>query len=199
MHPAVFDTFDRICRERGAGGRVLEVGAMPAPDTLLMLPSLAGARERVGINLDGPSRFAGCTILAGNANDMSAFADGSFDTVLCNAMLEHDAWFWKSLSEMQRVLRPGGLAVIGVPAFADLGMARAARLLRFLPLPRRLSEGLRASTLTLEVHNYPRDYYRFSVEACRTVLLEGLVETEVRQLLIPPRIIGAGVKPLARR
>ncbi len=74
MHPAVFDTFDRICGERRAGGRVLEIGAVPSPDTLLMLPSLAGASERVGINLAGPWDFEGCSIHAGSANDMSGRA-----------------------------------------------------------------------------------------------------------------------------
>jgi SAM-dependent methyltransferase len=198
VHPTVFDTFDRICRERYAGGRVLEVGAVASADTLLMLPALKGAAERVGINLLGPWTFEGCTIHAGNANDMPAFADESFDTVLCNAMLEHDPWFWKSLAEMRRVLKPGGLAVVGVPAFDDLGMARYARVLRYLPLPRRLVDGWQASTLTLHLHGFPRDYYRFSVDACRAVLLEGLVDTDVQRVLIPPRVIGAGTKPAGR-
>lgn len=194
MHPTVFQEFDRICRERRAGGRVLEVGAVASPDTLLMLPSLRGARERVGINLEGPFEWGGCAVHAGNANEMT-FADGSFDAVLCNSVLEHDPWFWKSLSEMRRVLRPGGLLVVGVPGFDDLGMRRWSRWLRFLPVPRRLVEGWRASTLTLHVHNYPSDYYRFSVDACRTVLMQGLEQVEVRRVMLPPRVIAAGVKP----
>jgi SAM-dependent methyltransferase len=195
MHPIVFKAFDDICRERGAGGRVLEVGAVASPDTLLMLPSLRDAEERVGINLDGPFAFDGCVVHRGNANAMPEFADRSFDTVLCNATLEHDPWFWKSLAEMRRVLKPAGVFVVGVPGFADISMMRWTGVLRYLPLSRRFVNAWRASTLTLHVHNFPGDYYRFSVEACRSVLLEGLEAQTVQSVLVPPRIIGAGVKP----
>jgi SAM-dependent methyltransferase len=195
MHSTIFREFDRICRERGARGRVLEVGAVASPDTLMMLPSLRRADERVGINLDGPFEWDGCLVHGGNANDMAMFAEASFGTVVCNSVLEHDPFFWKTLSEMRRVLRPGGLLVLGVPAFDDLGMGRWSRLLRFLPISRRVIEGWRASTLTLHVHNYPSDCYSFSLEACRTVLMHGLERVEVHRLMVPPRVIGAGVKP----
>ncbi len=108
MHTRVFAEFERICAARGAGGDVLEVGAVPSQDSLLCLPALAGAKSKVGINLDGPSRYADFEILRADANALTCFADESFDTVLCNSVLEHDKHFWKSLSEMKRVTRPGG-------------------------------------------------------------------------------------------
>lgn len=194
MHSTVFAAFDRICRARGAEAPVLEIGAVAAPDTLLLLPAVRHLSGRVGVNLDGPFEVDGCTVHRGNANDMPVFADASFGTVLCNAVLEHDPWFWKSVSEMRRVLRPGGLMVIGVPAFQDLGMARWTRLLRLLPLPRRVVDGWRASTLTLHVHEHPLDCYRFSAEACRRVLLEGLSDIEVETVLVPPRAIASGIR-----
>jgi SAM-dependent methyltransferase len=195
MHQAVFGAFDRICRERGAEGPVLEVGAVAAPDTLLLLPSIRSVPGRVGVSLDGPFEVDGCEVRRGNANAMPVFADASFGTVLCNATLEHDPRFWESLAEMRRVLRPGGLMVIGVPAFLDLGMARWTRWLRLLPLPRRIVDGWLASTLTLHVHNHPVDCYRFGEEACRTVLLEGLTKIAVETLLVPPRLVGSGIRP----
>jgi hypothetical protein len=45
MHPVVFNVFEEICRARGIGGAVLEIGATPDASTLLNLPSLAGVRE----------------------------------------------------------------------------------------------------------------------------------------------------------
>lgn len=36
------------------------------------------------------------------------FPDASFDVVICTEMLEHDSAFWVTLSEVGRVLRPGG-------------------------------------------------------------------------------------------
>jgi hypothetical protein len=57
VHPVVFREFDRVCAERRTGGAVLEIGAVPAEDTLLCLPCLRGASSKTGVNIDGPSRF----------------------------------------------------------------------------------------------------------------------------------------------
>jgi SAM-dependent methyltransferase len=43
------------------------------------------------------------------------FADRSFDTILCNAVLEHVEKVDEVVAELARVLRPGGHAVIAVP------------------------------------------------------------------------------------
>ena len=52
-----------------------------------------------------------------------------------------------------------------------------------------------AATLTLRTHDYPGDYYRFSPQAMREVFLPDLRDVTVQTLMVPPRIIGAGVKP----
>src|SRR5262245_31372980 len=100
MHPRTFKEFERICSTRRAGGRVLEIGAVPADYSLLCMKSIASATEKIGINLDGPYEYQDFTILKGNANAMDCFSDGQFDTVLCNAVLEHDPFFWKTLAEI---------------------------------------------------------------------------------------------------
>jgi SAM-dependent methyltransferase len=198
MHPLVFREFDRVCRARGAGGDVLEIGAVAADDTLLCLPSLRDARSKVGVSLDGPFTHAGNDVLRVDANDMSCFADASFDTVLTNSVLEHDRRFWWTLAEIERVARPGALIVIGVPGFLKLAGERVASRASRLPvvgtLLRRLAPGVLASTVTLQVHEFPADYYRFSVQAARDVFLEDRDETEIRTLLVPPRILAVGVK-----
>lgn len=200
MHPAVFAEFDRICRERGAGGDVLEVGAVASDDALLCLPALRAARSRVGVNLDGPFSHGGFDVLRADANDMACFPDASFDTVLCNSVLEHDRSFWRTLSEIRRVARPGAIVVIGVPGFAKQGFerigSRAARLPVLGALLRAAAPSLLASTTTLQVHEFPGDYYRFSPQAAREVFLDGLHATEVRTLLSPPRILAVGMMPV---
>ena len=199
MHPRVFDAFERVCRERGAGGDVLEIGAVASRTTLLCLPALARARSRVGVNLEGAATFDGFTILGANANDLAGFADASFDAVLSNSVLEHDPRFWLTLAEMRRVARPGALIAVGVPGFTSSGSGRWLKRLARLPVAgpavRRLARAPLASTPTLVVHDFPGDYYRFSPHAVRDVFLDGLDEREVVTLMSPPRLVGSGVVP----
>ncbi len=197
MHPAVFDVFDEICRTRAIRGAVLEIGATPDDSTLLNLPSLTGAAEKIGINKAGGSRFRDFTILEADANNMACFPDQRFDAVLCNAVLEHDRFFWKTLAEIRRVVRMGGLVVIGTPGYRQLPFEPKlrrwlARLSRFSGHP----DGwpLQHSTLTLGVHNFPGDYYRFSEQTFREVFFEGMTDVVIRPVLVPPRIIGAGIR-----
>ncbi|MEP6810208.1 MAG: methyltransferase domain-containing protein [Chthoniobacterales bacterium] len=199
MHDQVYRQFDRICAGRQASGAVLEIGAVPSPTTLLALPSLRQASEKIGINLDPPARFGDITILQGNGNAMDCFPADRFDTVLCNATFEHDKYFWKTLAEIRRVAKPGALIVLGAPGYRRLGWEKwGKRLARNLPFVGRTLErscgALFASTLTLHVHNFPGDYYRFSPQAFREVFFEGMKEVEVVSVLTPPRIIGVGRK-----
>jgi SAM-dependent methyltransferase len=197
MHPTVFDVFEEICRAREIRGAVLEIGATPDDSTLLNLPSLAGASEKIGINKTGGSRFRDITILEADANDMTGFPDQRFDAVLCNAVLEHDRFFWMTLAEIRRVVRVGGLVVIGAPGYRQLPFEPKlrrwlARLSRFSGHP----DGwpLQHSTLTLGVHNFTGDYYRFSEQTFREVFFIGMTEVVIRTVLTPPRIIGTGVR-----
>jgi SAM-dependent methyltransferase len=199
MHPQVFQAFERICAERGADGSVLEVGAVPSGESLLCLESLAGAREKVGVSLDGPSAYRDFRVRKANANDLGCFEEGRFDTVLCNSVLEHDPFFWKSAAEMRRVAKPGGLIVIGVPGFVrGPSRRKSGWTSRFFPgrlIIRGRAESRRASTPVLRVHDFPSDYYRFSPAAVSEVLLAGLEDVRMIILLNPPRIVGSGLKP----
>lgn len=196
MHPRVYQEFNRICRKRRAGGDVLEVGAVPHAGSLLNLDALTDASSKLGINLDGPHRYGDFEILRVNANDMGCFPDARFDTVLCNAVLEHDPYFWKTVSEVRRVTKPGGLVVVGVPGYCKLPFEKPYRyLMRRIPGVHRYLNALVTSTLTQYIHLAPGDYYRFSKDAVRDVLLEGMIDVEVGSVLMPPRIIGSGRKP----
>ena len=197
MHPTVFQAFEEICRSYCISGAVLEIGATPDDSTLLNLPALAGAREKVGVNLAGFSSYKDFTILQADANGMTCFPDRRFDAVLCNAVIEHDRFFWRTITEIGRVTKTGGLVVIGAPGFTRLPFEQTLRgLLAKIPAPSRLRDGwpLRHSTLTLGVHNFPGDYYRFSEQAFREVILAEMRDVVIRTVLTPPRIIGAGIR-----
>ena len=164
MHPTVFASFDEMCRSHATGGAVLEIGAVPQADTLLMLPSLAAAKERVGVSLDGESRIGGCAILKRDAHDLSCFESNRFDVVLCNSVLEHDPAFWLSLAEMRRVAKPGGLLMIGAPGYAipKAGLWRPLLSLLARCFPQKSAARARIEahligTPVLGLHNFPKD------------------------------------------
>jgi len=185
MSPKVKRRFHAIIRRTGIRPqRVLEVGGVMGEGSLLRFPELAGA-ERYCLNLVAMPSDGEITAVQGNANDMKAFKRDYFDLVLCCSTLEHDKRFWLSVAEMRRVLKPGGLLVVGVPGYV------------------RDEENDRGrSTLTYRVH-YLFDYYRFSEQAMSEVVFEGMERVRVRALMTPPRLIGHGWKPrrrsLARR
>lgn len=195
MHNAVFNAFDKICCTREISGSVLEIGATPDDFTLLNLPSLANVSERIGVNKLYECQFKDFAILKLDANDLTFFADQRFDAVLCNAVLEHDRFFWKTLAEIRRVTRVGGLVVIGAPGYRNLPYEKKLhRFLSRLASFSRHAEGwpLQHSTLTLATHNFPGDYYRFGEQAFREVFFEGMTDVVIRSVLVPPRILGAG-------
>ena len=194
MHQMVFQRFEEICRRRQAGGRVLEVGAVPSTDSLLNLKALEQSALKIGVNLAGPAKSGDFLILPLNANSMCCFRDNTFDTVLCNAMLEHDPFFWRSLAELYRVAKPGGLVVIGVPAFHRHGAWDYLSWSHRLPWIGRKLEKFSASARTLRYHAAPGDYYRFSPQAVREVFMEGMTDVESHLIMDPPRIIAAGKK-----
>jgi SAM-dependent methyltransferase len=202
MSPAVYAAFEEICRGEAITGPVLEVGAVPGPESLLRLAALAGISGKTGLNLEAFPSTGEIRMVVGNANRMDMFPDSSFGCALCNATLEHDARFWKTLAEIRRVVAPGGLVVIGVPGFRGMGpkflapprslAGRAIRLLAELTT----ADALLAGTVTLGEHRFPGDYYRFTEQAVQEVFFEGLVEPRCRWVMSPPRIIGWARKPL---
>jgi SAM-dependent methyltransferase len=168
--------FHNIVRRTGVKPRrALEVGGVMGKGSLLRFPELAEA-ERFCLNLASMPSADGITSITGNANHMDMFEDESFDLVLCCSTLEHDKHFWLSCAEMKRVLRPGGLLVIGVPGYTK----------------RDDDDG--RSTRTYRVH-YKFDYYRFSEQAVAEVFFDGMERVGVQALLIPPRIVGHGYAP----
>lgn len=199
MHPRVYKEFERICSNMHIIGSVLEVGAIPSKKTLLSMKSLENASEKVGINLDGPYEFLDFKIFQGNSNSMDLFNDERFDVVLCNALIEHDKYFWKTLAEIKRITKPGGTIIIGAPGFKYFKLENLKRVLRKIPLIRSLNKNqylnmFFTSTITFQIHNCPGDYYRFSQQAFEEVLFEDFENVEVNTIMSPPRIVGFGTK-----
>ena len=79
------------------------------------------------------------------------FGDGSFDLILATDVIEHVEDDRLALSEVARALKPGGLAIITVPAFQMLyGLQDRVAQHRRRYRKRDLVEKIRASGLELE-------------------------------------------------
>lgn len=207
MHEHIYATFESILEERDISGRVLELGVAGKQELLLDSEAPPAKSERIGIGLeDNPDIEYEYRQM--NANDMTGFDEDSAGCILCNAMIEHDKHFWKTLAEISRVGRPGCLVVIGAPGFAERDYSRRLpgpvrrvyrRLARAISrLVENTSEGRiqpHKMTPVYNIHLAPHDYYRFSEYAFRDVILAGLEATEVRTVMDPPRIIGCGRVP----
>lgn len=201
MHPKVFQEFEKLSLQRNICGNVLEIGAIPSDKSLLCMKSLDNAKEKIGINLKGPYRYKDFTIVKGNANFMQNFKNEQFDAVFCNAMLEHDKFFWKTISEIKRVTKINGSIFIGVPGYSHYKIEKLQTILKKTPIIRSLLKNkyfnvFYTSTITYQIHDAPGDYYRFSEQVFRDVFFDQFDNIEVRTIMLPPRIIGVATKKM---
>jgi SAM-dependent methyltransferase len=193
MHPEIRRAIAGIIAGLPAPRRVIEIGQDRDHPSLIELPELSSAPDRVAVGLSAGGDHPGITYICCNAHDLSFLPSASFDLLLSNAMLEHDRYFWRSLAEMRRLTRSGGHVVIGVPGFGAMsGHKRGWRGLVERWVTGRSRDETAAASPTLGFHGFPDDYYRFSESAMEEVLLEGFRDRRVFQLLYPPRLIGLG-------
>lgn len=113
-------TVEAVLASESARGPLLDVGCGGGA----MLADASQADEGVGVDL-APSallhaRARGVRKLVAAEAGALPFATASFGTVLALHVLEHHPRPEEMLSEMRRVLRPGGLLIATVPAYPAL-------------------------------------------------------------------------------
>lgn len=187
MHPKVHAHFQDVAHRYDVRGPFLEVGAGAGANAVL-----AGEHFRSGMRhalnaFHDMKQEDGIVFHKGNANDMRGiFDDEAFGTVVSNATLEHDQFFWRSLSEMKRVLRPGGFLIIGVPGYVPRTEINATIS--------GVAEETGPGTVVFDVHGGPFDYWRFGRDAVEQVFFADMELKELKTILFPPRLIGVGAK-----
>lgn len=110
--------FAILARKHGpSAGKVLEVGCGLGH----LLQNLSGQYDVYGVDVnEWALEQARQNVPAGhfsiqNAQDLSAFADGSFQIVIAKHVVEHLPSPEQAIAEMSRVLAPGGLLVLATP------------------------------------------------------------------------------------
>jgi SAM-dependent methyltransferase len=103
----------RDTRPAGLREALRQVVWEQGPDAIVL--SIGGGPDRWGahitnLNID---RFANVDVV-GDAYALP-YADGSVDSILCWAVIEHLEFPERAVAEMHRVLRPGGLALLNTP------------------------------------------------------------------------------------
>jgi SAM-dependent methyltransferase len=191
MHHTIYSEFRAIISQLNTTGEILEIGAVPQENTLLNIDLLRD-RKRVGVNIAPASSYNGFDILQASATDLSIFETGRFECVLSNATIEHEKHFWKICAEIRRVLRPGGVAIVGAPGYSQ--ESDTERLALSKPAGADPLAEWDVTTLVYRYHGAPKDYYRFSEDAFREVIFEGYRDVSIRTVMVPPRLIGSGIK-----
>jgi ubiquinone/menaquinone biosynthesis C-methylase UbiE len=115
--PGTFERYARDLVERarpiGASDRILDLGCGTGIVARVLRERLGGAANIVGIDKSPPMIEKARSIAPeidfrlGNATELP-FADGSFDLVLCQEMLQFVPDRLAALREVRRVLTPGG-------------------------------------------------------------------------------------------
>jgi len=131
-----------------AGGRVLDLGCGRGNGLPPLLAAIGATGELVAADRDGPALDAVRATHVGEIADVRLsvvdldmkkalpFAAASFDTVICQNVVECIADRTALIAEMHRVLRPGGVALVGHHDFDGVLIASDDRA-----LTRRLVHG----------------------------------------------------------
>jgi SAM-dependent methyltransferase len=120
MHDSSYEKMEAFVRvhldaSRGRPLQILDFGSQTVDDQprsyrdLFVDPewSYLGLDIEAGANVD---------LVVGDAYHWAEVASDSIDVVVSGQALEHVEYFWASMFEITRVLRPGGLAVIIAPS-----------------------------------------------------------------------------------
>ncbi len=114
-HASVFDFFRSEIAAADIEGRgVLEAGSRDVNGAVRPFLMSLGAREYLGVDLvpgPGVDRTCDVTDLA------STFGEGSYEVVVSTEMLEHVRDWRSALSNLKRVVAPGGILVITTRSF----------------------------------------------------------------------------------
>lgn len=169
------------------GCRVLDIGGVRKP----VMPGMFSiARYNLDVTCLNIQSSANPDVIA--AAEKLPFANGCFDAIICSEVLEHVADPLSALSEIRRVLRPNGTALITVPFLyyihaSPYDFARYTEYFWRQNLPR---QGFAILSLAPQGlwHSVMMDFIRFPIEQAARNSRSPLFRKLMTALLVGPII-----------
>lgn len=163
--------------------KILEVGAGKGQHVVFVASKYD---EYVEVDIDpelavkNPYQDSRVTRYAQDAQDLSLFADDTFDRVIATCLLAHLEKPEQALREWRRVLKPGGGLTIYVPAEPGM-LLRAGRSLVVAPKSRRFGQDHHGVVYRDHRNHYP---------AMRHIIRDVFKEDEIRKMRFPLPFLG---------
>lgn len=181
---------ENILYENNIHWKVLEIWANSDISSFLYSKHIINC-EKYWINISFNNNFIKDDInfLNINWNNLNYFKNSYFDCIICNAVLEHDKYFWKTISEINRVLKKGWLLIIWVPTYWKFKFSKFFKKILF-NTNNFIWDFLINWTITFKKHSFPWDYYRFTTETIKDVFFENYYDIKIKEIMFPSRWIG---------
>ncbi len=184
---------------RGGGGDMLDIGTHKG-EFAARVAERVGASRVAGIDFIGEhvaaARTRGIEVVCADIDEGLPFADGEFDLVHANQVIEHVRRSDAFLREVRRVLRPGGLALISTNNLSSWHNVGALAL-GYQPMPAHVSDeiivGNPLDPLRGRSHEDGRAHLRLFtgralIELCAVHGLERVALRTAGYYPLPPRL-----------
>ncbi len=122
------------------------------------------------------------------------FDEGSFDVIFCNHVLEHVRDDHLAMTEMLRVLRPGGWAILQIPIFHPWRSSTYEDASITSPKEREKAFG-QDDHVRMYGQDYPERIKKAGFEVSEVDLLQQLKPEEIERFALPNELIYMAVKP----
>lgn len=200
-HEENLRNIEQLLREAPASGTLLDVGCGDGGRTH-RFATAARATEMHGLEVaPGPAeraRTRGIAVAEADIADRWPYADETFDVVVSNQVIEHVRASDHFVSEIARVLKRGGFAVVSTENLASWHNI-AALVLGWEPFSLTNSNAKPGLGNPLAVHRPQRWSSDEPMRHARVFAYRGLRELVESQGLVVRSVAGAGYYPLTAR
>lgn len=185
LHNKIVAEYETLIRVHEVQAPILEIMHGQQQSAITMSGILAG-KECHAIGRGKSTAVGGVSFHQGNPNDMSAlFGDQCFSTVIWDRAIERDPFFWLTLAEIKRVLKPAGFLIVCAPGFGKTNKFG-------LKITGAKGNVVPALTATRALDTQAADFWRASPQCMRKVILNDFDVREVKMSFFIPHLFAVG-------